>query len=326
VLKSCSGSNGERSTLCLVASPFGTTRSVDRLSCSVWPGRLTATVTILTERRGLSDFDIPADISKWLSDVFVECNERVTEKLCNNPNIQEEWLDYSWIEQLSRFSTPATLGSGWIARMQAHYLGGMRHWRMWEIADIGVLLFIRSPTAVLRRKVALLQSKRLYPTNMAVSEDAMTDYAIGFARLADPEDLGRSIALAADYDLTEESRYGALIAKSDQSKAIIAYEKKHRTPVYYQFYNPWRLPFSQHVPIDGYATPDGPLELGVRLVPSQTVHNVLASRKKSYRPMIEELKAGSAPDGYGWRLEDFMAAEFLGCREGALFESTSQPR
>ena len=41
--------------------------------------------------------------------------------------------------------------------------------------------------------------------------------------------------------------------------------------------------------------------------------------------MIEELKAGGAPDEYGWRLEDFMAAELLGCREGALFESTSQP-
>jgi hypothetical protein len=273
----------------------------------------------------LGDFDIPSDISNWLSDVFVECNERVTEKLCNNPNMQEEWLDYSWIEQLSRFSTPVTLGSGWIARMQAHYLGGMRHWRTWEIADIGVLLFIRSPAQVLRSKVALLQSKRLYPTNMAVSEDAMTDYSIGFARLADPEDLAHSVALKADYDFTEESRYGALLAKSDQIKAINAYEKKHGTPVYYQFYNPWRLPFSRHVPIEAYATPDGPLELGVRLVPSQTVHKLLASRSKSYRPTIEELGTGSGPDRYGWRLEDFIAAELLGCREGALFDSILQP-
>jgi hypothetical protein len=273
----------------------------------------------------LSDVEIPADISRWLSDVFVQCNERVTEKLCNNPNIQEEWLDYSWIEQLSRFSTPVTLGSGWTARMQAHYLGGMRHWGMWEIADIGVLLFIRSPTEVLRRKVALLQSKRLYPTNMAVSEEAMTDYVIGFARLADPEDAARSLALAADYDFTEGSRYGALLAKSDQIKAIAAYEKRHGTPVYYQFYNPWRLPFSQHVPIERFAPPSGPLELGVRLVPSQTVHNVLASRQKNYRPMIKELKEGGAPDGYGWRLEDFMAAELLDCRVGAFFESISQP-
>lgn len=273
----------------------------------------------------MSDFDIPTDISSWLADVFVQCNERVTEKLCNNPNIQEEWLDYSWIEQLSRFSTPVTLGSGWIVRMQAHYLGGMRHWSTWEIADIGVLLFIRSPNVVLLRKVALLQSKRLYPTSMAVSEEAMVDYAIGFARLADPEDLSHSIALEADYDFTEESRYGALVPKSDQIKAITAYEKKHGTPVYYQFYNPWRLPFSQRVPIEGFTTPDGPLELGVRLVPSKKIHDLLASRKKSYRPMIKELKAGRAPGGYGWRLEEFMIGQLLGCREGARFESTSQP-
>ena len=160
---------------------------------------------------------MPTDITQRLSDVFVKCNELVTEKLCNNPNIQEEWLDYSWIEQLSRFSTPVTLGSGWIARVQAHYLG------------------------------------------------ACGTRACG------------------------------------------------------------RLPTSACCCCPEPATPDGPLELGVRLVPSQTIHDVLPSQKKTYRPMIKELKAGRAPDGYGWRLEDFMAAELLGCREGARFESTSQP-
>jgi hypothetical protein len=115
--------------------------------------------------------------------------------------------------------------------------------------------------------------------------------------------LALSVALLADYDFTEESRYGALLAKSDKIKAITAYERQHGTPVYYQFYNPWRLPCSRRVPIEAYSTPGGPLELGVRLVPSQAVHKMLAPRHQGYRPMIVDLKRGGVPDEYGWRLE-----------------------
>jgi hypothetical protein len=114
---------------------------------------------------------IPEDVHEWLAGVFATCNRRVTSKLCNNPNMQEEWLDYSWIETVSMHATPLKLESAWTVRLQAHYLGGLRHWGSWEIADIGVLLFIRSPTHVERSKVALLQSKRLYPTSMAVAEE-----------------------------------------------------------------------------------------------------------------------------------------------------------
>jgi hypothetical protein len=128
-----------------------------------------------------ADIELPPDVHQWLRGVFTNCNEQVTEKLSNNPNMQEEWLDHAWIEELLRFSTPLTLSSSWTVRLQAHYLGGSRHFGMWEIADIGVLLFIGTPSHVLRSKVALLQSKRLYPTTGAVIETALVDYEIGFA-------------------------------------------------------------------------------------------------------------------------------------------------
>ena len=268
---------------------------------------------------------VPNDVSEWLAEVFSECNERVTEKLCNNPNMQEEWLDYSWIEQVSRFSTPMTLSSEWTVRLQAHYLGGMRHFRTWEVGDIGVLLFIRTPTRIARSKVALLQSKRLYPTNMAVTEETRIDYEIGFARLADPEDLAHSLALEADYEFTAKGRYAALLAGSDQIAAIRAYEKQHGIPVYYHLYNPWRLPFTRHVPIDSYDTPVGDLEMGVRVVPSGIVHRKLHGHPRGYRPSVEDIEASGAPDTYGWRLERFIAAELLDCREGAQFASIEQP-
>ena len=273
----------------------------------------------------LADIELPPDVQQWLSDVFSSCNAQVTAKLCNNPNMQEEWLDHSWIEEISRFSTPLTLSSAWTVRLQAHYLGGLRHFGMWEIADIGVLLFIRTPSQVMRSKVALLQSKRLYPTTGAVSETAFVDYEIGFARLADPEDLAHSLGLDADFDFTSDARYGALHAESDQIRAIAAYEEQHHTPVYYHFYNPWRLPFTQHVPIERYTTPSGALEMGVRVVPSALIHDALNGCNKGYSPTVSDVAASGAPDTYGWRLEEFIASELLECREGARFDSLNRP-
>ena len=125
---------------------------------------------------------VPPDVATWLSEVFAKCNARVTEKLCNNPNMQEEWLDHAWIEELSRYSTPMALSSSWTVKPQAHYLGGLRHFGTWEVADIGVLLFVRTGGRVQHSKVALLQSKRLYPSNRGVAEEAAIDYMVGFAR------------------------------------------------------------------------------------------------------------------------------------------------
>jgi len=54
---------------------------------------------------------IPADVTEWIRKVFRECNERITEKLSNNPNLPEESLDLTWIEHLSQYASPVTLGS-----------------------------------------------------------------------------------------------------------------------------------------------------------------------------------------------------------------------
>lgn len=78
-----------------------------------------------------------------------------------NPNIQEEWLDHTWIDEVTRFSSAQTLSSNWVVRIDAHYLGGMRHFDRWEIADIGVLVHLRLAPSQRKSKVVLLQSKRL---------------------------------------------------------------------------------------------------------------------------------------------------------------------
>ena len=64
--------------------------------------------------------------------------------------------------------TPVTTSSGWTVNIATHFLVRGRHFaewpgqRRWEIADIGVRILFRRGGTLLRSKVALLQSKRLY--------------------------------------------------------------------------------------------------------------------------------------------------------------------
>lgn len=270
---------------------------------------------------------IPPEILAWFRQVFAACNARITEKLSLNPNLPEESLDLTWIEHLSHYSAPISLASTWLVKIETHYLGGLRHFSRWEVADIGVLLFIRRQGALTTSKVALLQSKRLYPTNSKVSEEGKTDYEIGLARLADPEDLARSIGTETEFRFTDECRYGALIAESEQVGAITQYQEHNNLPIYYQFYNPWALPLVQRVPIAGHATPEGEMTLGVRIIPAKMVHTVLAQGKKGYRPRLSDLSdALAGGPQFGWPLESFVADEFLTCREGAQFASIGEAR
>ena len=266
----------------------------------------------------MDDLNIPPDVTQWLRGVFYDCNVRVTEKLSNNPNLPEESLDLTWIEHLSRFSTPVTLESAWTAKIETHFLGGLRHFGRWEIADIGLLLFIRKGGRIVRSKVALLQSKRLYPSNNRVIEEHRMDYEIGFGRIADPEDLARSLTTQTEFEFNDSCRYGALIGGSDQVQAIHDYQKQKEMPVYYQFYNPWSVPFTQRVPLDSYSTFDAPIALGTRIYTADDIHGVLTG--DGHRPTLAEV--GHKNDG--WPLETFVGDLFLGCKEGKRFENINE--
>jgi len=134
----------------------------------------------------MAEIELPGHVMRWARGIFRECDRRIAEKLANNPNAPEESLDLTWIEHLTRYSSAVALGSSWVAKIETHYLGGMKHFYGWEIADVGVLVFVKTSGQLRQSKVALLQSKRLYPGNKKVLEATMSDYEIGFARLADP--------------------------------------------------------------------------------------------------------------------------------------------
>lgn len=270
--------------------------------------------------------NVPTEVIDWVRQAFRGCNIRVTEKLSNNPNVQEESLDFSWIEHFSHLSSAVTLSSGWTVKIETHYLGGLRHYRNWEIADIGILLFFRRSGRVEQSKVALLQSKRLYPSNNRVRHEGITDYRIGFARLADAEDLMISVATQAEYEFNEDCQYGALVGGSEQVRAIQEYQVDNDLPVYYQFYNPWTSPFIQRVPLAGYSTPTGDMKLGIRVLSASNIHTLLSSFPAGHRPSLSQVRTIGAEDEPGWALEYFAADLFLQCHEGSVFENIQEER
>lgn len=275
----------------------------------------------------MESIELPNDVIQCLRDVFEGCNRRISTKLSRNPNIPEESLDLTWIEHFSQYSSPLTLDSAWTVKIDTHYLGGLRHFGSWEIADIGVLLFIKKAGIIEHSKVALLQSKRLYPITNRVQEESIIDYHIGFARLADPEDLARSISIQAEFEFTPECTYGALKNKSEQMSAIADFERRNGLSVYYQFYNPWTVPFRQRIPLTSYSPPKGNPKLGVRIVPALDLHKSLQSAPKGHTPRLADLvhvmdKAHSC----GWALEEFAVDLFLKCRAGSRFKNISDSK
>jgi hypothetical protein len=107
--------------------------------------------------------------------------------------------------------------------------------------------------------------------------------------------------------------------------AIADYQKANKLRVYYQFYNPWDVPFTQRIPLSGYSTPSGEMNFGVRIMPANVVHDALGNRTKSWTPKLSDLRGllKGAEHEYGWRLEHFALRLWLGCTEGDHFEGVS---
>ena len=128
---------------------------------------------------------IPKEITDWLTNVFRTAGEAASMELTRVPNAHEEHLDLTLISTLRQFAAPFVFPSQWIVKIDTHFLGGSGGpWGRWEIADIGLLVMFRQQGELLRTKVGLLQSKRLYPTEMKNRNEG--DY-VGFGRLFEEE-------------------------------------------------------------------------------------------------------------------------------------------
>jgi hypothetical protein len=267
-------------------------------------------------------FPIPTEVTAWIKSVFAEVNQRTSAKLTRIPNVHESSLDMTLIEQLSHYAAPFRFPSAWLVRLETHYLGGPRYWGTWEIADIGVLVVFRRKGVVQYTKIALLQSKRLYPIEAkAPAEDHVLDYETGFGRLLEAEQEFKSAIKPRTFTFSEDSRYRALEYGGDQYKAILKYSHDNKIPVHYLFHNPVTLPSQSRLPAEANSvgTDSEACNVGCRVVGAATLDERLdtANLKKLENPSFAQVRWRIVSlDDACWRLEYFVADLVMGCREG----------
>lgn len=271
---------------------------------------------------------IPQIVIDYVRSEFAKANDLVSRSLTTQPSMHEETLDQMLVAQLSASPPTFFAAENAAIAIESHWLGGRRMWHRWEIADIAFFILLKRSGALQARKVALLQTKRLYSREIGGVELDQTDYLIGIGRLVDQ--IGQSFPLSSQrfFGFTQDSRYDALSAGSEQVNRIDAYVTDRNIPVYYALYHPMVIPYSAAFPLTaGNALPNVN-SLGCRVLSSTEVHSALNGLSKGQAPTFKQLglrtnvpTAGQFAE-HGWRLENFIADEVMKCREGRLFEDS----
>jgi hypothetical protein len=158
---------------------------------------------------------IPEDVIDFAREIFAEANSEATMALARQPSAHEEHLDFQIFAALDRVGPRIVPTSKAAIEIDTHWLGGRRYYGgRWEIADIGVVVFLRRGGHLIWRKIALLQSKRLYSREIPVVELDRSDYAIGIGRLVDQPEPIIPRTPPRTFEFNAECVYGAMAAAS----------------------------------------------------------------------------------------------------------------
>jgi hypothetical protein len=275
---------------------------------------------------------IPKDVLDVLSRIFGDCNTKVAGTLSRVPMTREDALDQILISHLDETGPEAAPSSGWIVDIETHFLGGGHHqfgWiggfrRPWEIADIGVLVVLRRGKTIVWSKVALLQSKRLFP--LTAKHDAEAEqkrFRWGFGRLRESYEpwYGRR-----EFEFGELSRYESLNLFDDQATHIESYQTEMMLPVHYLLYNPVQIPWKRTLPTTSSSSSLPTNDIGCRVLRVEQILSLRSAKVKipSYQNISGLLPPhAAAPFLAGWRLEDFVVSLLLGCIEGKVLDDSS---
>lgn len=275
--------------------------------------------------------NIPIEVINFVRSTFERANSKVSEALSRQPSLHEVMLDHIMITELA--ATPPTFfaNSQAAVAIETHWLGGRWMHHRWEVADIATFVSLRQQGQLVLRKVALLQTKRLYSHELAGTELDHDDYMIGIGRLADRVDPQVPLTRQRRFRFDDQSLYQQLRSDSHQVAAINEYSDWRDIPVYYGLYNPVAMPYAALYPMASPASALGSNDVGLRIVHSDDVHSVLSAKSGSWSPTFKDLTFTAPFDPadsrsiHGWRVERFIADEVLQCRQGRLFEDTRDP-
>lgn len=270
--------------------------------------------------------EIPEDVKKYVKRHFAKCNKGVAEDLSLFPAIHEESLDMNLIGYWSKFQGPVKLNSGWTVRVDAHFIGGGRHFGTWEVADLGIMLVFRRKGKVVRSKMAFLQSKKFYANSLLFKKDNPYIRRFGMGRLLVTEDEHKEIITPRILHFSEASKYNALEKDNEQQQAMKSFQERFGMKMYYLLYNPLAIPHSIKMPVETQPKL-GKNKIGCRIIPKDFLDEALATYPSKHKPSFGDIKymlSGEFLDkrhDAGWRLEYFIVDLMMACKEGIVDDS-----
>lgn len=256
--------------------------------------------------------------------IFADCNDRVAAKLARIPNVHETSLDHTFIEHFTHHCRPVKTASEWTTRFDCHFIGGGRHYRRWEVADLGILVVFRKKGHLIRTKVVLLQAKRLYPNEGGAVETNALNERLGFNDMFIDEDRWQQLSQPRTFNFTEESSYHALQIGDEQYNAIEQYEERHEIPVHYLLYNPSQIPMTMEFPVVDPATGVTASNVGCRVVSSshlrKMVRDQVIERPPRYGDLVQHLGPpyDSPERSGGWKLQSYVVDQLITCKDGLV--------
>jgi hypothetical protein len=240
------------------------------------------------------------------------------------PNAHEEALDLMFISHFARMQGAVKFGSHWTVRIDAHYIGGGRHYRTWEVSDLGLMAIFRRGGKIERSKLTFLQSKKLYASPLKFKESDPY-HRQGMGRLLVTEDEHQEIVASKLLKYSETSRYRALKRGSEQQNAMREFSARHGIGIHYLLYNPSVIPWQIKTPVEQVPSiPDN--KVGCRVVPKPVVEGMLG-KEPGYSPSYADVRKEFATtyrdgaDTGGWRIEGFICDHFITGNEGLVDNS-----
>ena len=261
---------------------------------------------------------LPEDVVDWVRSIMRACNDDVTERLVNQPNIREPSLDDAFINKVSQFAAPKALRSGAVVMLEVHNTGGLRQSDSWELADIAFVVHVSRFGKPCDQKIGLLQSKRLYPENCDVDDVDPISFRLGLNGLIEPRSGNSLSKLQRNYEFLEESRYLAIRNPDKQLERIKKFHEQFEEAIYYLLYNPSEVPFQTSLPATTYQYVSFPPE-GARVVRSASIDETLikANEKNAKGPSIGAVKKTAGVEY--WRLEYWVADLLMRCKVGRRY-------
>lgn len=257
---------------------------------------------------------LPADVIDYIRQVFSVADDTLATRLERQPKVHEELLDLAFVDSVAMNSGPHKTQSDTVVDIDIHFVGGGWHYDRWEVADVGLIVTFRRLGEILRTKIILLQSKRLYPRESDFVEAHGLARPGGFGYLARPHVV--PIQQPRLFRFDDDCRYRALQIGDRQWAVIAEYESKYGIPVHYLLYHPGAVPCEVEVPIQLPLSYSPPTTAGTRVLPATLMRAATTEFARNYSPAYRDLAGKAAAPGI-W-LPEFIVNGVLGCAEGYI--------